>query len=404
MNILVINAGSSSLKFQLIDMNGEKLLAKGNCECIGDEMGIFGYKVGEDERQVFKKKIPIADHKVAFELVIHELVEGDDKVINSLDEIKAVGHRVVQGGAIFSKSTLIDEDVLNKINELSALAPLHNPAHVTGIKACLEVLGKDVPQVAVFDTSFHQTMPEEAYMFAIPYEYYEKYDVRRYGAHGTSHRYVANECARVMGKDIKDLKIITCHIGNGASITAIKNGEVIDTSMGLTPVDGVLMGTRCGTMDPSVLTYIGEKENLSAHDLDVMCNKKSGFLGISGLSNDSRTVNEAAEAGDKRSMLAIKMQHYGILKFIGSYAAAMNGVDAIVFTAGIGENDPLLREKVMERLSYLGVELDYEANSIPHVKENTEITTKTSKVKGYVLPTNEELVIARDTLEIAMAK
>ena len=401
MNILVINAGSSSLKFQLINMNGEKLLAKGNCECIGDEMGIFGYKVGEEERQVFKKKIPIADHKAAFELVIHELVYGDDKVINSLDEIKAVGHRVVQGGALYSESMLIDDDVLNNISELSALAPLHNPAHVTGIKACLEVLGKDVPQVAVFDTSFHQTMPEEAYIFAIPYEYYEKYDVRRYGAHGTSHRYVANECARVMGKDISELKIITCHIGNGASITAVKNGKVIDTSMGLTPVDGVLMGTRCGTMDPSVLTYIAEKENLSAHDVDVMCNKKSGFLGISGISNDSRTVNEAAEAGDKRAMLAIKMQHYEILKFIGSYAAAMNGVDAIVFTAGIGENDPLLREKVMERLSYLGVELDYEKNSIPHIKENTEITTATSKVKGFVLPTNEELVIARDTLALA---
>ena len=402
MNILVINAGSSSLKFQLIDMDGEKLLAKGNCECIGDEMGIFGYKVGEDERTVFKKKIPIADHKAAFELVIHELVDGDDKVINSLDEINAVGHRVVQGGAIFSESTLIDEDVLQKIDELSALAPLHNPAHVIGIKACLEVLGADVPQVAVFDTSFHQTMPEEAYMFAIPYEYYEKYDVRRYGAHGTSHRFVSHECARVMGKDIKDLKIITCHIGNGASITAVKNGKVIDTSMGLTPVDGVLMGTRCGTMDPSVLTYIAEKENLSAHDVDVMCNKKSGFLGISGLSNDSRTVNEAAESGDKRSMLAIKMQHYEILKFIGSYAAAMNGVDAIVFTAGIGENDPLLREKVMERLSYLGVDLDYEKNGIPHIKENTEITTACSKVKGYVIPTNEELVIARDTLALAV--
>ncbi len=402
MNILVINAGSSSLKFQLIDMNGEKLLAKGNCECIGDEMGIFGYKVGQEERQVFKKKVPIADHKTAFELVIHELVYGDDKVINSLDEIKAVGHRVVQGGAIYSESTLIDDDVLKNIEELSALAPLHNPAHVIGIKACLEVLGADVPQVAVFDTSFHQTMPEEAYMFAIPYEYYEKYDVRRYGAHGTSHRFVANECARIMGRDISELKIITCHIGNGASITAVKNGKVVDTSMGLTPVDGVLMGTRCGTMDPSVLTYIAEKENLSAHDVDVMCNKKSGFLGISGLSNDSRTVNEAAEAGDNRAMLAIKMQHYEILKFIGSYAAAMNGVDAIVFTAGIGENDPLLREKVMERLSYLGVELDYDKNSIPHIKDNTEITTAASKVKGYVIPTNEELVIARDTLALAV--
>lgn len=401
MNILVINAGSSSLKFQLIDMNGEKLLAKGNCECIGDEMGIFGYKVGEEERQVFKKKLPIADHKTAFELVIHELVEGDDKVIDSLEQINAVGHRVVQGGAVFSESTLIDEAVLNKIDELSVLAPLHNPAHVIGIKACLEVLGENVPQVAVFDTSFHQTMPEEAYMFAIPYEYYEKYDVRRYGAHGTSHRFVSGECARFMGKDIKDLKIITCHIGNGASISAVKNGKCIDTSMGLTPVDGVLMGTRCGTMDPSVLTYIAEKENLSAHDVDVICNKKSGFLGISGLSNDSRTVNEAAEAGDKRAMLAIKMQHYEILKFVGSYAAAMNGVDAIVFTAGIGENDPLLREKILERLAYLGVDVDYEKNSIAHIKENTEITKKDSKVKAFVIPTNEELVIARDTLALA---
>ncbi len=402
MNILVINAGSSSLKFQLINMEGEKLIAKGNCECIGEETGIFGYKVGEEERQVFKKKLPINDHKHAFELIIHELVEGEDKVLNSLSEIKAVGHRVVQGGAIFSTSTLIDDTVLAQIDELSALAPLHNPAHVIGIKACLDVLGKDVPQVAVFDTSFHQTMPEEAYMFAIPYEYYEKYKIRRYGAHGTSHRYVSGECARLMGKDIKDLKIITCHIGNGASISAVKNGKCIDTSMGLTPVDGILMGTRCGSMDPSVLTYIAEKENLSAKELDTMCNKKSGFLGVSCLSNDSRTVNEAAEAGDKKSKLAIEMQHYQILKFIGSYAAAMDGVDAIVFTAGIGENDPLLRQRVLERLTYLGVKINPETNSIPHIKENTCITAPDSKVVGYVIPTNEELVIARDTAKIAL--
>lgn len=404
MNILVINAGSSSLKFQLIDMNGEKLLAKGNCERIGEECGIFGYKVGEEERTVFKKEIAITDHKHAFELVIHELVYGDEKVINSLDEIKAVGHRVVQGGATFSKSTLVTEEVIQEIDRLAVLAPLHNKAHVTGIRACIEVLGDKVPQVVVFDTSFHQTMPAEAYMFAIPYEYYEKYHIRRYGFHGTSHRFVSAECARLMGKDISELKIITCHIGNGASIAAVKNGKVIDTSMGLTPVDGFLMGTRSGTMDPSVLTYIAEKEDLTPEQIDEMCNKKSGLLGISCISNDSREVNEAAVAGNEKAQLAITMQHYQILKFVGSYAAAMNGVDAIVFTAGIGENDPLLREKVMERLSYLGVDLDYEANNIPHVKGNTEITKKDSKVKGYVIPTNEELVIARDTLEIALGK
>lgn len=402
MNILVINAGSSSLKFQLINMDGEKLIAKGNCECIGDEMGIFGYKVGEEERLVFKKKLPITDHKHAFELIIHELVEGDDKVLNSLSEIKAVGHRVVQGGAIFSQSTLINDEVLEQIDQLSALAPLHNPAHVIGIKACTEVLGKDVPQVAVFDTSFHQTMPEHAYMFAIPYEYYTKYNIRRYGAHGTSHRFVSGECAKLMGKDIKDLKIITCHIGNGASISAVKNGECIDTSMGLTPVDGVLMGTRCGSMDPSVLTYIAEKENMTPQQINTMCNKKSGFLGISCLSNDSRTVNEAAEAGDPKSKLAIDMQHYQILKFIGSYAAAMDGVDAIVFTAGIGENDPLLRQRVLERLTYLGLKIDEKNNSIAHIKENTKVTTDDSKVAAFVIPTNEELVIARDTAAIAL--
>lgn len=400
MKVLVINAGSSSLKFQFIDMDGEKLIAKGNCECIGEETGIFSYKVGEEERQVFKKQIPIADHKEAFKLIIHELVEGSDSVIDSLDEINAVGHRVVQGGDLYAESTLIDEKVIQDIDDLAALAPLHNKAHVTGIRACIEVLGENVPQVAVFDTSFHQTMPPKAYMFSIPYEYYTRLHVRRYGAHGTSHRYVSSECARLMGKDIKDLKIITCHIGNGASITAVKNGEVVDTSMGLTPVDGFLMGTRSGSMDPSVLTYIAEKDNLSAHDIDVMCNKKSGLLGISCLSNDSRTVNEAAEKGDSKSQLAIEMQHYQIIKFIGSYAAAMNGVDAIVFTAGIGENDPLLRKCVLDGLTYLGVEQDYEANSVPHCKENTKITTDSSKVAAYIIPTNEELVIARDTVDI----
>ena len=400
MKILVINAGSSSVKFQLIDMDGEKLVAKGNCEKIGEEIGIFSYKVGEEERLVFKKQLPIPDHKTAIEMVIHELAYGDDKVINSVAEINAVGHRVVQGGNKFQHSVLVDEDVIKKIDDLAVLAPLHNKAHVTGINACIDVLGKDVPQVVVFDTSFHQTMPAKAYMFAIPYKYYEKYDIRRYGAHGTSHRFVAAECARLMGRDIKELKIITCHIGNGASMTAVKYGECIDTSMGLTPVDGFLMGTRSGSMDPSVLTYIAEKENMSPADIDRMCNKESGFLGISGTSNDSRTINEEAAAGIPRSKLALEMQHYQIIKFIGSYAAAMNGVDAIVFTAGIGENDPLLREKVLEGVSFLGVDLDYEANSVEHCKVNTRITKDGSKVAAYIIPTNEELVIARDTLEI----
>lgn len=400
MKVLVINAGSSSLKFQLIDMDGEKLIAKGNCEKIGDEVGIFGYKVGEEERQVFKKEIAIPDHKAAFKMIIDALVYGRDRVIDSLDEINAVGHRVVQGGDVFSGSVLIDDGVIEKINELAVLAPLHNKAHVTGILACREVLGENIAQVAVFDTSFHQTMPPKAYMFAIPYKYYEKYHVRRYGAHGTSHRYVSGECAHLMGRDISELKIITCHIGNGASITAVDHGKCIDTSMGLTPVDGFLMGTRCGSIDPSVLTYIAEKEGMHAHDIDVMCNKESGLLGISGTSNDSRVVNEEAAAGVERSKLAIEMQHYQIIKFIGSYAAAMNGVDAIVFTAGIGENDPLLRQRVLESLTYLGVELDYEANSVEHCKENTMISTKDSKVKCFIIPTNEELVIARDTVEI----
>ncbi len=400
MKVLVINAGSSSLKFQLIDMDGEKLIAKGNCECIGEDEGVFSYKVGEQERTVFKKKTVIKDHKEAFKMIMHELVDGEESVISSLDEINAVGHRVVQGGDLYAQSTLITEKVIKDIDDLAVLAPLHNKAHVVGIRACVEVLGENVPQVAVFDTSFHQTMPAKAYMFAIPHEYYDKYHVRRYGAHGTSHRYVSAECARLMGKDISELKIITCHIGNGASITAVKNGKVVDTSMGLTPVDGFLMGTRSGSIDPSVLTFIAEKENLSAHDIDVMCNKKSGLLGISGLSNDSRTVNEAAEHGDPNSVLAIEMQHYQIIKFIGSYAAAMNGVDAIVFTAGIGENDPLLRRKVLEGLTYLGVEQDYDANSVAHCKENTKVTTDNSKVAAFIIPTNEELVIARDTVEI----
>ncbi len=400
MKVLVINAGSSSLKYQLIDMDGERLIAKGNCEISGMQKSRFTYKVGEEQKTVIDVKTDVPDHTAAFKMVIDALVYSENKVVQSPDEINAVGHRVVQGGSVFSQSVIVDNKVIEQISELAALAPLHNKANVTGILACIDVLGDKVPQVAVFDTAFHQTMPPKAYMFAIPYEYYEKYQVRRYGAHGTSHRFVANECARLMGRDISELKLVTCHIGNGASISAVDRGKCIDTSMGLTPVDGILMGTRSGSMDPSVLTYIAEQEHMTAEQVDEMCNKKSGFLGITGDSSDSRVVNDEAAAGRARSQLAIEMQHYQIIKYIGSYAAAMNGVDGIVFTAGIGENDPLLRRCVLENLSFLGVELDVEANSTEHIKKNTRITTDSSKVAAYVIPTNEELVIARDTVAL----
>ena len=401
MKILVVNAGSSSLKYQLIDMENESVLAKGNCERIGG-LGIFSYKNANGDG--FKKEVEMKDHKVAFDLVVNEMVNGEYKVINSLSEIGAVGHRVVQGGAVFSKSTLVDEKVIEQNDELAELAPLHNKAHVTGIRACIEALGKDVPQVVVFDTSFHQTMPPKAYMFPVPYKYYEENKIRRYGAHGTSHRFVSGVCAELMGRDIKDLKIITCHLGNGCSISAVDGGKCVDTSMGLTPVDGFMMGTRSGSMDPSVLTYIANIDNLSADEINTMCNKQSGLLGISGVSNDSRDVCEGAANGNERCKLAIDMQYYQIIKFIGAYAAAMNGVDAIVFTAGIGENNPDMRQAVLDHLTYLGVKCDHKANAVPHATENIKISADDSKVACYVIPTNEELVIARDTLEIVTNK
>ena len=397
MKILVVNAGSSSLKYQLIDMTDESVLAKGNCERIGTS-GILSYKNSKGEG--FKKEIPIKDHKEAFNLVVNELINGEYKCIDSLDEISAVGHRTVQGGDKYANSVLIDEDVKKQIYELRELAPLHNPANLTGINACTEALGNEIPQVAVFDTAFHQTMPAKAYMFAIPYEYYEKDGIRRYGFHGTSHRFVSGVCAELMGRDISELKIITCHLGNGCSIAAVDKGKCVDTTMGLTPVDGFMMGTRVGTLDPSVLIYIAKKYNMTPDQLDELCNKKSGLLGISGFSNDSRDVCKKAVEGDPRSQLAIDMQYYQIIKFIGAYAAAMNGVDAIVFTAGIGENNPEMRQIILDGLTYLGVKCDAEANAVPHVKENLKISADDSKVACYVIPTNEELVIARDTYEI----
>lgn len=400
MKILVINCGSSSLKYQLFDMDSETMIAKGNCERIGVDGKIGGSTA--DGRK-FDYEVDFPNHTVAFLEVKKVLTEGDAKVIDSLVEISAIGHRIVQGGALFNESTLVTNEVIEGIESLCDLAPLHNPAHIQGIKACIDVFGAQLPQVVVFDNAFHSTMPPEAYMFPVPYEYYEKYHVRRYGFHGTSHRFVSARCAEVMGKDIKDLKIVTCHLGNGSSITAVKGGKCIDTSMGLTPLDGFIMGTRCGAVDPSVITYLQQKEGWTPAQTDTVLNKKSGVLGISGVSSDDRDVLAAAEAGNERALLARNILKYQVRKVIGSYVAAMDGVDAIVFTGGIGENTTDLRADVCNNLSYLGVELNAEANEVMRKGKEGEISSENSKVKVYVLPTNEELVIARDTKAIVEA-
>ena len=395
MKILVINAGSSSLKYQLIDMEGEKVIAKGLCDRIGPS-GLLEHKVNGKK---IVKDIPMPTHVEAFEVVISALTQGEDKVLDNISEIDAIGHRVVQGGSKYSESVLIDDAVLEDIVNFSELAPLHNPAHVLAINACKKVFGDKVPQVAVFDTAFHQTMPAKAYMYAIPYEYYEKYGIRRYGAHGTSHRFVSARLAELMGKDVKDIRMITCHLGNGCSISAIKDGACVDTSMGFTPLDGFMMGTRSGCIDPSVVTYIMEKDNVTPAEMNNILNKKSGLLGVSGVSNDSRDVIAAKEEGNVRAALANEMQCYQISKFIGSYAAAMGGLDAIVFTGGIGENEKKVRKYICEQTGFLGFGLDEEANQVRG--EEKRISTEGSKVEVWVVPTNEELLIARDTAEIA---
>ena len=397
MKILVINAGSSSLKYQLIDMDNEKMVCKGNCEKIGLEMGIFGHKTADGRSISYEVKM--ADHTEAFQQVKNALLDKEVGVISDLSEVTAIGHRIVQGGALFSESVLVDESVVEGIESLIPLAPLHNKAHVQGIRACLNVFGKEVPEVVVFDTAFHSTMPRKAYIYPIPYEYYEKYQVRRYGFHGTSHRYVSARCAELMGKDIKDLKIISCHIGNGSSITAIDGGKVIDTTMGLTPLDGFMMGTRTGTLDPSVVTFIAEKENLNPQQLSDLFNKKSGLLGISGISSDDRDVLKAVREGNDRAILAHEILVYQIQKFIGSYIVALGGVDAIIFTAGLGENQYMHREKIIDGLSFMGIKLDHEKNDGLQSVEAL-ISEPDSKAQVWVIPTNEELVIARDTKAI----
>ena len=395
MKIFVVNAGSSSLKYQLIDMENEQVLCKGLCERIG-VTGVISHKAADGRTYTADTAMP--SHSEAFEAVVYAMTQSDAKVIDSFEEVSAIGHRIVQGGSIFKGSCRITPEALDQIDELGALAPLHNPAHVLAIKACIKTFGEDKPQVAVFDTSFHQTMPDKAYMFALPYKYYEKYGVRKYGAHGTSHHFVSDRVAALEGKDKKDIKIITCHLGNGCSITAIKDGVCVDTSMGFTPLDGFMMGTRTGTLDPSAITFIAEKENLSPADLNRIFNKESGVLGISGVSNDNRDVVAAAKEGNDRARLAIEMQHYQITKFVGSYIAAMNGVDAIAFTGGIGENDKTLRKNICANLGFIGAEISEEKNDISG--EEIKISTENSKVNIYVIPTNEELAIARDTLRI----
>lgn len=401
MKILVINCGSSSLKYQLLDMTDESVLCKGSIERIGlkingGEENVI-VKVG-DEKFVYDKELK--DHVAAFNEVKYILSEGEHKVIDSFDEIDAIGHRIVQGGDRYTKSVLVTEKVVKDVEELAPLAPLHNPAHLMGYRACLKVVGPDVPQVFVFDTSFHSTMPPKAYMYAVPYEYYEKYAVRRYGFHGTSHKFVSHRVADKMGKDIEYLKIITCHLGNGSSIAAVDHGKVIDTSMGFTPLDGFMMGTRSGGVDPSVVTFIMKKLNLTPDEMDNILNKQSGVNAISGVSSDDRDICAAQNAGNERAILAHEMQAYEIVKYIGSYIAAMNGVDAIVFTGGIGENGFWLRSKICSYLGYMGVHINEALNQATVKGAEAELTDPEDKVRVFILATDEELTIARDTKEI----
>ncbi|WP_303860107.1 acetate/propionate family kinase [Alkalibaculum bacchi] len=395
MNILVINCGSSSLKYQLINMNNEEVIAKGLAEKIGLEDSIFSHTpVGKDK---VVKNGKLSDHQKALNLVMESLVDENCGVIKSLNEIDAVGHRIVHGGEYYSSSVLIDEKVIEAIEKCVELAPLHNPANILGITACQALL-PGVPMVAVFDTAFHQTMPKEAYTYALPYEYYEKYKVRKYGFHGTSHKYVSGRAAHILDKPIEELKLVSCHLGNGASLTAVKNGKSVDTTMGFTPLEGLAMGTRCGNIDPSIVTFLQDKENLTAHDLDTIMNKKSGVLGISGVSSDFRDIENAGDGGNERAKLAIAVFIYKVKTAIGSYVAAMNGVDAIIFTAGLGENSATSRKAICEGLTYLGLAIDDDKNGMRG--EEIIISTPESKVKVIVIPTDEEMAIARDTKDI----
>lgn len=394
MNVLVINCGSSSLKYQLINSDSESVLAKGLCERIGIDGRLTYQKAGCD-KEVTEAAMPT--HKEAIQMVLDALVNDKTGAIKDLSEVNAVGHRVVHGGEKFASSVVIDADVLKAIEACNDLAPLHNPANLIGINACMELM-PGVPMVAVFDTAFHQTMPEKAYLYGLPYEYYEKYGVRRYGFHGTSHSFVSKHTAEFMGLDLNDSKIIVAHLGNGASISAVLNGKCVDTSMGLTPLEGLVMGTRSGDIDPAIMEFIAKKENLDIAGVMNVLNKKSGVQGISGLSSDFRDLEDAMAEGNKAATNAIEVFCYRVAKYIGSYVAAMNGVDAIAFTAGIGENGDIVREKVLGYLGYLGITLDAEANKVRG--KDMMISTPDSKVKVAVIPTNEELAICRETVAL----
>lgn len=392
MKILVINCGSSSLKYQLIDMENESVVAKGICERIGIEGSKLTHKPADKENLVVEK--PMKDHNDAVAMVMNALQDEKSGVISDINEISAVGHRVLHGGKYFSDSIIIDEKVKEVIKACFELGPLHNPANLIGIEACEKIM-PNTPQVAVFDTAFHQTMPEKAYMYAIPYEYYEKYNIRKYGFHGTSHSYVSKRTVEVAGLDKEQSKVIVCHLGNGASVSAVVNGKCVDTSMGLTPLEGLIMGTRSGDLDPAVVQYIAHKENLTLEEVIEMLNKKSGVLGISGISSDFRDLDAKKLEGDERATLALDAFEYRVAKYIGSYIAAMNGVDAIAFTAGVGENNGEARENIMNYFGYLGIKMDKEKNL--NFREEGIVSTADSSVKVCVIPTNEEIAIARET-------
>ena len=398
MKILVINAGSSSLKYQLIDMTDESVLAKGQCDRIGIAGGNFKHKV--PGREDYKIEVEMKNHEDAVKLVIDTLTDKEQGVISSMSEIGAVGHRLVHGADKFSKSVIIDDQVIETVKECSVLSPLHNPANLTGVKACQAIM-KGVPQVGVFDTGFHQTMPDYAYLYPIPYKYYEKYHIRRYGFHGTSHRYVSMRAADMLGKNPEDIKIVTCHLGNGSSIAAVDGGKCLDTTMGMTPLEGLMMGTRSGTIDPAIITFLMEKENMSIADIDKMLNKESGILGISEKTSDNRDIEEGARAGDERCQLVESMLCHQITKYVGGYMGAMGGCDAIIFTGGIGENNPQYRKRVADKFAFMGVKIDDAKNDA--AKRNgleADVTAEGSTVKILVIPTNEELMIAKDTFEL----
>jgi len=399
MKVLVVNAGSSSLKYQLFDTATNDVIAKGICERIGID-GKITHKMPGRENYIAELAMP--NHSVATKILVDTLVSEKYGCLKSMDEIEAVGHRVVHGGAYFSESVLVTDEVIEKLNKCIDLAPLHTPAHLMGIEGITNEL-PGVPQVLVFDTAFHQTMPDYAWMYPIPYEMYEKYSIRRYGAHGTSHRFVAGEMCKILGKT-EGTKIVTCHIGNGSSISAVKDGKVIDTSMGFTPLDGVEMGTRCGSIDPAIVTFIMEHEGFTPGEMSDFMNKKCGFLGVSGISSDSRDIEAAILEGNKRAELAANILAYQVKKYIGMYAAAMNGLDAVVFTAGMGENNPELRERACTDMNFLGIKIDNELNAKTFRQpNNVKLSTDESKVQVWVLPTNEELVIASDTEAIVKA-